>query len=264
VALVLVLYCESGTCACAVLWQWHLYLCCIVRVTLVHVLYFESGTCTCSVLWEWHLYMCCIVTVTLVLVLYCESGTCTCSVLWQWHLYMCCIMRVALVHVLYCGSGTFTCAVLWQRHLYMFCIVRVALVHILYCDSGTAHVLCCDSFTWGKKCEKSCPRMWGLAVSRDLEKFLRTPLCPVSIQKTISTWRLRQIELSKVSNFLPHYTALRHDSWQSSKQTPLQARSKIQCTINTETVSENCNYRNVYVCSFPKALCTADPKIQLY
>jgi hypothetical protein len=35
---------------------------CIVTVVHVHVLYCDSGTCTCFVLWQWYVYMFCIVT----------------------------------------------------------------------------------------------------------------------------------------------------------------------------------------------------------
>jgi len=46
-----------------------------VTVVLVHVLYCDSGTCTCFVLWQWYLYMFCTVTMVLVNVLYCDDGT---------------------------------------------------------------------------------------------------------------------------------------------------------------------------------------------
>jgi len=102
---------------------------------MTHALYCDIGTCKCFVLWQWYVYMFCIVTVVRVHVLYCESGACTCFVSWQWYVYMFCIVTVVRVHVLYCDSGTCTCFVLWQWCVYMFCTVTVVRVHVLYRDS---------------------------------------------------------------------------------------------------------------------------------
>jgi hypothetical protein len=52
------------------------YMFCIVTAVRVHVLYCDSSTCTCSVLWQQYVYMFCIVTAVRVHVLYCDSSTC--------------------------------------------------------------------------------------------------------------------------------------------------------------------------------------------
>jgi hypothetical protein len=101
-------YCDSGTCTHFVLWQWYVYMFCIVTVVRVRVLYCDSGTCAC---------------------LYCYSGTCTCLYCYSGTcacLYCDSGMRICL----YCDSGTCTCFVLWQWYLYVFCIVTVVRVHV--------------------------------------------------------------------------------------------------------------------------------------
>jgi len=85
----------SGTCTCFVLWQWYVYMFCIVTVVRAHVLYCDSGTCTCFVLWVVRVHVLC-----------CDSGTCTCFVSWQWYAYMFCIVTMTRMRVFYCESGT--------------------------------------------------------------------------------------------------------------------------------------------------------------
>ena len=79
---------------------------CIVTIVRVHVLYCDSGTCICFVLWQRYVYMFCVVRAVRVHVLYCDSGTCTCFVLWLRYVYMFCIVTAVRVHVLFCDSGT--------------------------------------------------------------------------------------------------------------------------------------------------------------
>jgi len=54
---------------------------CIVTVVRGHVLYCDSGACACFVLWQCYVCMFCVVTVVRAYVLYCDSVTCACFVL---------------------------------------------------------------------------------------------------------------------------------------------------------------------------------------
>ena len=71
---------------------WYVLMFCVVAMVYIHVLYCDSGTCTCFLLWvcatytgsvlsQWCTYLFCIVTVVHIHVLYCDSGMCTCFVL---------------------------------------------------------------------------------------------------------------------------------------------------------------------------------------
>ena len=89
-----VLYCDSGTCTCCVLWLGYVY----------NVLYRDNCMCTCSVLWQWNVYMLCFVIGIRV----------QCFVSWQLYVYMFCIVTVVRVHVVFWDSCKRTCFALWQ------------------------------------------------------------------------------------------------------------------------------------------------------